>query len=334
MKFTLVTLSLCLAFSAPVFAVQASNAAWLPQVYGSTQGQVIRTKGIDLEAELLLATLGFKGMYRGDGYRVIYDTSFQYSGNYQGSNGNDKDEIELREGKVVIATDSYGGISLGKGVSGAWNDLYRLVDIHYANTMETVSENHLFVQKKKGNTSLGYSSPRWDMLAGQMYFKAALSNSNNSNSTTNGTDFDTIGLRMFYIASDFNLIVNRAEGNRKFAGTYSDLIRWTVAADYKFNDFTVAALAEINEGSLNRAGIDSVYGASVKYQINDKLTFGLSHQWRQYEKVKALDDVHLTIASIKYDVDRYLSLYAEAANYNTEFADKNDNVSAGFIFKF
>ncbi len=180
MKLTPVTLSLCLAFSAPVFASQQSNASWLPTVYGSTQGQVIRTKGVDLEAELLLATLGFKGVHRGDGYRVIYDTSFQYSGNYQGSNGNDKDEIELREGKVVIATDSYGGISLGKGVSGAWNDLYRLVDIHYANTMETVSENHLFVQKKKGNTSLGYSSPRWDMLAGQMYFKAALSNSNNA----------------------------------------------------------------------------------------------------------------------------------------------------------
>ncbi|MDO6640138.1 porin [Shewanella sp. 5_MG-2023] len=316
----------------PQVTVAAENANWLPTLYGSTQAQVRYQSNESLNAQIAEANLGLKGLYKSDGLTLSYNTRLQYSDNF--TDTTTFNDIELLDAGMRIAYKNYGGIYIGEGVTGTWKDLYSKVDIHASNNMELSSGGSLFETGKYGHNAFAYSTPKISGDLGTLWFKAAVITPNQHNDT----DIDIFGLRALYHGENYNLIINRAQIDKKVFGSVDEnCVRWTIAADYQWDNVTLAALAELTESSPSQA--KSVYSAALTYNYNN-IDFGISFQTKSWEDEAQNPDQNLTIATIKYHFSDNITLYTEAALYKEQPVDINpndahdDNVNIGFIFHF
>ncbi|USD39367.1 porin [Ferrimonas sp. SCSIO 43195] len=304
---------------------------WAPKLYGDLRAQAQFQSDNDYETEIYQANLGLKGIYKNNGLMVRYNTRLQYSDNFGDASA--FNDIELIDANLIVAYKNLGGFFIGEGTTGTWVDLYSKVDIHESNSMEPSSNGHLFEQAKYGHNQLAYFTPKFKGDWGTLWFKAAIITPNDSNDA----DADVLGLRALYHSEHFNLVINRAEVDDKMLPTDDNYVRWAVASDVRWHNFTLAALAELNQDSPKK--IKDTYATALTYSL-DNIDFGISYQQRRYESEANKDDQTLTIASVKYHFDQHITLFAEGAVYKHDpdtisgNSNNDNNVNLGFIFKY
>lgn len=321
--------SLSVVMVSTVFAAESPASL---DVYGDFQGQGIWQSGASstFNAEAKQVNLGAKGVYKVDEITTYYNLSAQYSDNF--------DDIEVRNASLYFNTE-YGGIYVGKGPSGSYANVYGRIDIHANNNNDPSGKNKmLYEQGKYTDNVLFYVSPEWSTNLGKWQFKGGIVTYNEASESSD----DALVARLLYSHDNFNAVLNyqRFDENVGPEGTDQVYNRFSFGADYSIGNLKLAATTEVTDNSFN--GAENTYIGAAIYS-RGKVEFSVSYQHKTFES--DFDDLGLIIASVKYHYGKQLTLYIEAADYTEEtidyvefsdnrFAESDDNVAIGGIFKF
>ncbi|KXF82040.1 porin [Enterovibrio coralii] len=305
-------------FIAPVYAqVELPK----PEFYGAIQGQLTWEDGKDHQTQLQEALVGLHGFIPAEHFRMRYKLAAEYS--ETNPNPEEQDEIIVSEANLLFVSKQFGGLYVGQGTTGSWQDLYSKVDIFDSTNMKRAGGNEsLFRQGYYGTNILAYASPSFHNFS----FKVAAMSPNE----TNGADIDVLGLRALYNAKNFSLVLNRAEMDEKQVAT--GYTRWALASSYKMGNAYLAGLVEYNE--KDPLGDSWVYAVSGKYTA-DKMSYRLGAQTKQWEDdAKNVDkeDETLLLANVSYQFHPNASLYAEVAEYLED--SQNDKINVGLVAHF
>jgi len=306
-----------------------------PNFYGDILGQVRWEAGQDYQSEIHRANAGIKGKHDAGLVNVFYKLEAEYSEDLtQKIIEEQAFDTRVSEANLVLTTKDLGGIYFGNGTTGTYKDLYSRVDIFESNNMHRSSNAALFRQGKAGNNQLAYMTPKWNGVYAKI---AAISPNNN-----NGEDIDILGLRLLYVTDNFDLVLNRAQVDKKQLPGHQneDYVRYALSSSYTWDKFYIGGLIELNIDDPQ--GVSAVYGLAGKYSL-DKLTFKLGAQHKAFDDSNK-ESQTLYLASLNYAFSHQFSTYVEVAEYaedsvtndpaNNNGENRNDNINIGLHFKF
>ncbi|GAA4885451.1 porin [Ferrimonas pelagia] len=321
---TLTTLACAIAMSCSLVHAETSTSGELTKnFYGDLRAQTQWMQGRDFETSVYQATAGIKGMYKTPLANVIYHGEVQYSESDLASN-----QVDVREAYFVFKTHGYGAFVAGTGATGSYLQMYTPFDIHQSNSMHPDTAAQLFRQSKYGTRVIAYATPAWQTPIGAFDMKFGLVTPD----ANTGKDDDIKTARLNYKAGPVSLSVHRAQTSKQLLNKEEDYIRWNLFAKYEWENSYIAALKEFHDECPTKT--EEVYGAvySISHGAFDT---GITYQYKTWDSTLQRDDIHLTIASVKYNYDEHIALFVEGAHYSEALNEYSDsNVSLGFIFSF
>jgi len=317
-----------LATTTNLYANESQAANTKSPFYGVFEVRTLSAEDKDINTEVVRASLGAKGMYKYDDFKVIYklDIDFAPAANSQlntsvGPNSpfDSDDNFWVRTAVVVIPT-KYGTAVMGQGPSGNYLDVYKVLDLFKTNNWDPSSQNKnmLFDQGGYGFNVLSYATPKF--ANGTLQVKVT----NLSLANNNDEDSDALGYRVLYTKGNFYAVFSRVDIDRLVPTNYH---RNTLAVSYKMDNFYIAGLYEAIENHPG-LGDQKNWGAVLSYQSDDtKYSVGYT---KKDADVDAADD-DLFLVGVKYQGFKNLEFWAEAAVTDSE---GNDNISAGVTVHF
>lgn len=323
------TVALSVMASASSMANSESSSVKSP-FFGVIEARTISAENKDVTTEVVRASLGAKGLYKYETFKAYYevDVDFAPAANSQlntsvgpgGTSPFDSDDDFWVRTAVIVLPSKYGKLVLGRGPSGNYLDVYKVMDIFKTNGFEPSSQNPnmLFDQGGYGFNVLSYTTPK--------FFNGAVraTVTNLSLNEANGEDSDALGYRVIYDKENLYFAISRVDIDRLVPTDYH---RNTVSVRYKMDKFYVAGLVEVVENHA-RFGDQQNWGIVASYEENDfKYSIGYTEKDAD---VDAADD-NLIIAGVRYQGFKNLEFWAEVAA--TDVAE-TDNLSAGVTLTF
>ncbi|MBR9728150.1 porin [Shewanella intestini] len=312
-----------------VNAAMANEINHDSKFYGELGVAAGKMHGTDLDVTAYHADVGVKGLIKYDLIQVHYFGELKYQTQ---ANQLDIDPLTISDSKVAIQTDYGTAVLAGHTKSGIYADLYSPVNIHEVSTGSPYSHDQLFQQAKYTKGAVGYASPRWNGLQ----FKTAIITANNDNDE----NLDVLRLSALYTKGNLKIAGNLAKIAAKQVAQEDDYDRWSIMGQYKFDNFEIAGLVEINENSP--AGDNQVYVAAVKYFI-DNIEVRLSHQYRLWEDADPITHIkpdanQLTTAGLHYHFSDNFGVFVEGSMYSDPIVKSNyisdDNINLGFKVRY
>lgn len=296
----------------------------MPDIYGDIRAQGAWHQDRDYTTDIYQASIGAIGFLPYQALNVRYHLEAEYS--ESDHNVKTDKEIILREANLIALLKGYGGMYIGTGTTGTWEDLYRMVDIFESNSMERASDNLLFGGKRYASNQLALISPK----VGDFQFKAAVVTPNDNNDN----DADIIGLRALYNNGNYSLVVNHSWTDKAMlpSGATQHSQRTVVSSSYRWDNFYLAGLAEFDFD----APYDErqVYGLSARYNYGNT-AFSMGFQYADWDN-PAIENETLTLANVRHDLNDHLAIFVEGALYGEDKPDtaKGDNINLGLIASF
>jgi hypothetical protein len=341
------TLGLAMFFTGVSAAAAAQPLA--PTIYGQLSGRVAHFSdsnflgnAVDTTPYLSKAILGARGFYvLSDTVKLAYRLEADFAplaeadstkSIYYGALNqlkDDDDDIFIRYAGAAFITD-YGLFAFGDAMSGVYEEFYSAVDVFEVNTQDSTPSAvpngaRMWTQTKWSKDGLAYKTPVWN----NFYAKFVLASIDNGS----GADDDLKIAHGVYKTDNFMLGLNLSVYDKELVGVSSgksDRERWVLASHYKFDNWKLAGVYEINR-DLGSAGADfDVYGVTGTY-TDGKFAYSLSYQDREQPSAGALQQDSAVIAQLKYTHDERLDLWAEAGSYDES---DNDNLAVGLNIYF
>ena len=327
------TLTSCIALlttvvSTNTLADDSKSESFKNPFFGVIDTRITSFEHEDLNAEVIRASIGAKGKYDFEPFSAIYklDVDFAPASNSQLSESVgpespfDSDDNFWVRSAVVLISGKYGTGVIGRGPSGNYLDVYKVLDLFKTNNWEPSSQNQnmLFDQSGYGFNVLSYATPKF--AKGTLQAKIT----NISLSDLNDKDSDALGYRLLFTQGDFYAAISRVDIDY-FEN--KDYHRNTLATSYKINNFYIAGLYELVENNP-KIGDQDNWGVALSYKAFDT-KFSVGYTERDAE-IDAADD-NLAVAGVRYQGFENLEFWAEAGFTDS---DGNDNFSGGITLKF
>ncbi len=309
------------AVPALVACISALAADGKPSFYGTLSLGVQKVDNqVDVDGSVFEASVGVKGMYKVDDFKLIYKLEADLADAGNMSNGSD--DINVKNAVFVLPTGIGAFVIAPRVQSGQQAELYKMVDIFEYNTADTGT---LWGQPDSATSVFAYKTPTFantHVVAAILTLKQ-----NGTSSNYNDNLVDALALRAIHKSGDLYLGVGNVMVSADQTGASKDYNRTALTAGYTMGNVQLGATLE-HQGDHPSGSDADVLGVAADVQLGGGYSLGIGYTDRDSEN-DANDDSMLAFIARKQISDNVYA-WAEVGSYN----ESDDNYSAGINVDF
>lgn len=289
-----------------------------PIFYGNLDAGVIKHQSkSDVSGEAFEVSAGVKGVYKFDGYKIIYNLETEMTKATNARSG--ESDFEIKNAYIVVPS-AYGTLILGPQVeSGQQKEMYKVVDIFQTNEAHGNTVSPVWGQRDEVSGMVGYNTPKVGGFYGAIRFLTL--------EDDNEKDVDAFGARIIYKKDKLYLGLGFVTIASEVLPTSENYERTTFTAGYSFANVDAGFTYEKNEDSPS--GDFDVWAVAADMMINEQWSAGLSYIDKDHD-VDALDNDGV-IGIVRRKLNDDIFVYAEVAAYSL---DDMDNYTIGININF